>query len=361
MKPLKVLLVDTTQYQPSSPLFAEALERATRAGIVEGLFIDEAATFARLSNSVGERFVRKIRPWPHKSVREFHAAVVARAKRFAADVVLVVKGAHLTVECVAGLKDIGATLVNFATDDPFNPRTSTADWLQTLPLYDIVCTPRRANILDLQGLGVRRVHFVPFGYKPEVHWPELPQDATESGRFQSDVCFIGGADDDRVPYFEELIDRMPAVKLALYGGYWNRSRHLARFWRGYAVGREFRLAVSGAAVSINLVRRANRDDHVMRSFEVPACGGCMLTEPTATHRELFGGEDDAWFFDSPSELIDKARTLLTRPALRTQLALAGRQRIVGAANRYDDRLLTILQLVDHERPASDHSTHLASA
>ena len=361
MKPMRVLLLDTTQYQPSSPLFAEALERAAGAGIIEGLFIDEAPTFARLSSSVGERFVRRVRPWPHKLVRRFHAALVARAERFAADVVLVVKGAHLTVECVAALKGTGATLVNFATDDPFNSRTSTANWLRTLPLYDIVCTPRRANIPDLQALGVRRVHFVPFGYKPHVHWPEQPQLATEVDRFRSDVCFIGGADDDRVPYFEELIDRMPVLNLALYGGYWNRSRHLRRFWRGYAVGREFRLAVAGAAVSVNLVRRANRDDHVMRSFEVPACGGCMLTEPTATHRELFSGEQGAWFFDSPSELADKARTLLARPALRTELALAGRQRIVETANRYDDRLLTILQLAERERATSYYQAHVASA
>lgn len=361
MTATRLMLVDTTQYQPSSPLFAEALERATNAGVVAGVFIDEAAAFNQLANSVTERFVRRIRPWPHRLLRELHAAIVARARSFAPDIVLVVKGAHLTVGCVTALKATGATLVNFTTDDPFNSRTSTTEWLRTLPLYDIVCTPRRANIADLEALGVACVHFVPFGYKSDVHWTELPQDAAELDRFRSDVCFIGGADADRVPFFEELIERMPGVKLALYGGYWNRSRRLAPFWRGYAVGREFRLAVGGAAVSVNLVRRANRDDHVMRSFELPACGGCILTEPTATHRELFRAGKDALFFESPSELAEKARTLLADPPLRNRLALGGRQRIVESANRYDDRLLTILQLARPERADAFHHQHVVQA
>jgi spore maturation protein CgeB len=341
----RVLLVDTTQYAPSSPMFAEALERASGNGTATGEFVDEALAFGRLSASRIERIVRRIRPWPHRAVTELHRAIVAKAREFEPDIVLVVKGAHLTARCLTALKATGAALVNFATDDPFNPRTSSRSWLETLPLYDIVCSPRRANIDDLQSRGVRRVHFVPFGYKPDVHFPEAPRDAVERDRFHSDVCFIGGADADRLEYFEELVTRLPHVKLALYGGYWNRSRKLARFWRGFAVGRDFRLAIGGAAVSVNLVRRANRDDHVMRTFEVPACGGCLLTEATPTHLQLFQEGKSAFFFDSPAALADGVRTLLGRPRLRKETATAARRAItVENANRYDDRLSTILRL-----------------
>src|SRR5262249_56683372 len=115
----------------------------------------------------------------------------------------------------------------FTTDDPFNPKTSSREWLSSLPEYDIVCTPRRANIDDLKALGPGRVHFVPFGYKPDVHFPEAPSSDSERSRFGSDVCFIGGADADRLPYFEQLIDEIPGLKLALYGGYSDRSPPLA--------------------------------------------------------------------------------------------------------------------------------------
>ena len=357
----RVLLVDTTQYSPSSPLFAEALQRAGNAGLADGAFIDEALTFGRLAASRIERIVRRFRPWPHRSVVDLHAAIEVQARAFAPDVILIVKGAHLTARCLVALKATGAVLVNFATDDPFNPRTSPRSWLETLPLYDVVCSPRRANIADLESRGIARVHFVPFGYKPDVHFPEAPRDLVERERFQSDVCFIGGADSDRLEYFEELIARLPNLRLALYGGYWNRSRRLARFWRGFAVGRDFRLAVGGAAVSVNLVRRANRDDHVMRTFEVPACGGCLLTEASPTHRQLFEEGKSAFFFDSPASLASGVRSLLGRPRLRKETASAGRRAItIENANRYDDRLSTILRLAFPRERGATRTLHAVS-
>jgi spore maturation protein CgeB len=364
----KVLLVDTTQFYPSSPLFAEALARADEAGTLEGAFVDEGPAVGRTSASILRRVVHRIRPWPHKSLRDLHRTIVSRARAIAADVVLVVKGAHLTVECLTELKSSGATLVNFTTDDPFNPRTSSPLWRRTLPLYDIVCSPRHANLTDLKDLGVRCVHFVPFGYKPEVHFEEVAANSSERQRYDADVCFIGAADPDRLVYFEALIEQMPKVRLSLYGGFWNRSRRLAPFWRGFATGREFRLAVSGAAVSVNLVRRANRDDHVMRTFEIPACGGCMLTEATPTHRELFQEGMEAFFFDSPNSMVRNVRFLLGNEAVRRRAASAARARITATGNTYDDRLKAMLALAastenppQRERLASAISTPMTVA
>jgi spore maturation protein CgeB len=361
-KPIKVLLVDSTQYYPSSPLFAEALDRATQSGHMIGRFVDEGPVLKRLAASPVERLLRRVRPWYPRALDELHRRIVAEAQTFGPDVVLVVKGSHLSVECLTGLRATGATLVNFTTDDPFNPRTSGSSWLKRLPLYDIVCSPRHANVDDLKALGVADVHLVPFGYKPEVHFPEAPRNADEMGRFQSDVCFIGGADADRVRYFEQLVRELPRVKLALYGGYWDRSPQLAPYSRGFAIGREFRLAVGGAAVSVNLVRRANRDDHVMRSFEIPACGGCMLTEPTSTHRELFREGQEAFFFDSPAGFVRSVRSLLDAPAMREQAAQAARIRITKTGNRYDERLFSIVRFATARRgrPIGASEVHAAA-
>jgi spore maturation protein CgeB len=350
----RVLLLDTTQYLPSSPLFAEALQQFESDGTMTGVFVDEAPVGRRLSSSLVGRLALKVGRWKTIGFGELHRRLMAAADELVPDVVLVVKGAHLPRRCLREIKRrTGATLVNFATDDPFNPRTSSREWLSALPEYDIVCTPRRANIRDLEALGPAQVHFVPFGYKPDVHFPDAPSGDSERARFESDVCFIGGADSDRLVYFERLVDEIPGLKLALYGGYWNRSPRLARFWRGFAVGREFRLAVAGAAVSVNLVRRANRDDHVMRTFEIPACRGCLLTEPTSTHRELFREGRDAFFFESPAELVRAVRDLLANPEAREQAARAGHALITRTPHRYGDRLLDIVRIATKTGRAID--------
>jgi hypothetical protein len=41
------------------------------------------------------------------------------------------------------------------------------------------------------------------------------------------------------------------------------------------------------------VRRASRDGHIMRSFEIAAVGGCMLAQDIDEHREIFGSEGEA--------------------------------------------------------------------
>jgi spore maturation protein CgeB len=82
---------------------------------------------------------------------------------------------------------------------------------------------------------------------------------------------------------------MHDIDLALYEGFWDRSASLRRYWRGFALGGDFRMALGGTKVAGNLVRRANLDGHVIRSFEIPACGAFMLAERTAEHLALFEG------------------------------------------------------------------------
>ena len=48
-----------------------------------------------------------------------------------------------------------------------------------------------------------------------------------------------------------------------------RDRELRRYHGGFAVGRDYRLALSCTKVAPCLVRRSNRDGHVMRTFERP--------------------------------------------------------------------------------------------
>src|SRR4051794_38431673 len=103
----RVLLVDTTQYHPSSPLFAEALERASTDGGAVGEFVDEARAFGE-SKSFVRRVAARLSPWTPQSTIELHRDIVARARASRPDIVLVVKGAHLTETCLAALKATGA-------------------------------------------------------------------------------------------------------------------------------------------------------------------------------------------------------------------------------------------------------------
>jgi spore maturation protein CgeB len=345
MRVRRVLLVDSSQYWPSNPLFAEALEEVAARRGWEWTVLDEGrhlASDTRLPARVAHRLARR-RP----GYRRFNRAFVRVARELRPDLVLVVKGAYLAPETLDAVKRMsGAVLANYATDDPFNPRASTAELVATIPLYDLYVCTKKAIMDDVSRAGAGSVSYLPFAYKPAVHFPEAPASLPERERFEADVAFIGGADDDRARYLETLIDRLPDVRLALWGGFWRRHRRLGPYWRGIARGREYRLAISGAAVVVNLVRRANRDGHVMRTFEIPACGGCVLTERTAEHEHLFSQDVETRFFGAPEELVHHVERLLACPSNRLSLAERARDWAVSGRHTYADRLSDLVDRVE---------------
>lgn len=271
------------------------------------------------------------------------------ARAFRPGVVLVNGGAFMAPPALARLKaETGAVLVNWALDDPFNPRHRTRGFLAGIPLYDVYATCRRAVIPDLERAGCRKAAYVRVAYEPSIHFPEPPVSAEDHGRFDCDVLFAGGADKDRYPLMRRIAG-IPGVRLRLYGGFWERDSVLAPLARGFAYGADYRRAIGGARISLGLVRRANRDGHVMRSYEIPACGGFMIADRTEEHLELFAEDREAAFFGSDDELVGKIGHYLAHDGERRAIAEAGRAKVTAGGNTYRDRLQELLGLAEASR------------
>ena len=90
--------------------------------------------------------------------------------------VLITTGlAPVDAETVVAVGRGSVVRLNFLTDDPWNP-AHTAPWfMRALPHYDVVFSPRRANLQDLCAAGCPRVEWLPFAYSPAVHFPDLLQ------------------------------------------------------------------------------------------------------------------------------------------------------------------------------------------
>ena len=280
-------------------------------------------------------------------LREFSDAVVEAVERVKPDVVLTTGIAPVDREALAAIGRIGAARVNFLTDDPWNPHHRAAWFMTALPHYDHVLSPRHANLEDLAALGGPAVGYLPFAYAPEVHFPELPATEAERLAYDADVMFAGGADPDRQKML--LAFARAGRRVALYGGYWDRNSATRPFARGMLDASGLRRATGAARLCLCLVRRANRDGHSMRTFEVPAMGGCVLAEDTDDHRALFGVEGECVvYFRTAEEGVEQARRLLADQQARARLASASHRVITTGAHTYADRLSSILDVVSHE-------------
>lgn len=258
------------------------------------------------------------------------------------DIVLATGIAPISDRTLRRIGALGIPRLNFLTDDPWNPAHRAPWFLQALTEYDWVFSPRPGNLDDLRTLGVRHVELLPFAYNPRVHY-YVPAGSTDASE-HIDVVVAGGADRDRVKLVAPLIEA--GLSVALFGGYWERYAETRSHARGFLDAQALRATTGAASVSLGLVRRANRDDHSMRTFEIPAMRGCLLAEYTPGHQALFGAEGEtAMFFTNAGDLVDRARWLVERPSERVRLALAAHARIVHGHHTYRDRLQTMIEAI----------------
>jgi hypothetical protein len=265
----------------------------------------------------------------------------ARCRALKPDLVLATGIAPLDRTALITLKGLGMPVANFLTDDPWN-RSHRASWfMQSLPHYSHVFTPRHANEPELRALRGPGVSWLPFAYAPEEHHPPREVTKEDTRRCGHRVAFIGGADADRVTAVRALL--RAGVPVSLWGGYWKEHPDLAPHAHGHADEEQCRRIVASAGVNLCLVRRANRDGHSMRSYELPAIGGCLAVEDTEDHRALFGVDGRAAvYFSGLEDLSAVCQRLLALPEqARDAMRKLSRERVTVGAHTYADRLQTI--------------------
>ena len=278
----------------------------------------------------------------HRPTRlgRFSTEVVEAVRTHRPDIVLTTGIAPVTAKALREIGVLGATRLNYSTDDPWNPNHRASWFFDALPHYDIVFTPRHANEGEFRDLGCQ-TEYLPFGYDPDLFHP-VSLSEEEQERYDADIVFVGGGDEDRLEFIAPLINA--GFEVALYGGYWDQYDVTAPYAEGIVPPKTVNKATRAADIALCLVRRANRDEHVMRSFEIPAIGSCMLVEDTEDHRHLFGEEGKrVVYFDSPDALVREAKELCNRPRTRERLAEAVHEYIVeDHRHTYRTRLETML-------------------
>jgi spore maturation protein CgeB len=321
----------------------ESLRRAAISAGHTVLFLNasDAAKGNRLLRALRWRFADR-RPLRFE---KFESEVLASCATVRPDLLIATGAAPLTRRGLRTLRGLDVICINYSTDDPWNP-TRRARWhLRALPAYNLVFTPRRNNLSDIRHLGCADVHYLPFGYDDVLFAPRKTIDATPY-----DALFVGGADRERVAFMTLFMSEGPPV--ALVGGYWDRFYATRCYALGHKPPEIVRDLTAAAKVNLCLARRANRDGHVMRSFEIAAIGGCMLAEDTDEHREIFGADGEAVrYFRTPIEAARLASALITDPAERARLAASVHSRIaLGGAHTYRDRLAAMLEVVRSRQP-----------
>lgn len=208
--------------------------------------------------------------------------------------------------------------------DDFRARFNWSRSLSRDPdVIDLVVTTKSYNVPEYESLGFRNVLFVNNSFDPVEHVPpECPE--PEARRYEFDIGFIGGYERERADAIVELAERGLTVHVA--GSFWDH--HMAHVPRvlmshGDLVGRAYAERIYRTRINLAFLRKQNRDLQTTRSFEIPACGGFMLSERTKELLAIFQEGEDAAFFSNVDELYRKCVEYLGREQERERIAERG--------------------------------------
>jgi hypothetical protein len=341
---MKILVVDS-EYRYS---VGGSFTRGFQALGHEARFFDQAnwgAGWAATGRAL--RLARAaIRP---ATVPAINFALLSTVFAWKPDLVMVMKGWHLLPETIEAMRRVARFVVSYHTDDFENPLNTNERMLKSIPLWDVLFTPRTFVSDELRARGARHVEPLAFGYDPLLFSPAPHVTPPEPGLDES-VVFVGTCALERITLFEPLSAKLP---LRVWGNGWQvvpASSPLRPTLRMKALLDDpVRAVLSQSAVSLALLRKGNRDRHTMRTFEIPACGGFMLAERTDEHLAYFEEGKEAAFFDSPEELLDQAQRYLRDAPLRRRIADFGHRRVTTSGHRYQDRAARVLEVIGERR------------
>lgn len=261
------------------------------------------------------------------------------------DILFVSKGVHIDPSVLSAAKVKNILTINWNPDDFFNPRNSSANLIKCFSLYDLIVCARTHLWEEYYARGAQKLLNINWYYDPSIC---CKVDITNEERltYGSELSFIGTWS----KYREDFFKNFDSFDFKIWGGGWDKaSRSFKRKIK--VIGRatsplELPKVISASNINFNLFTPLNRDNINMKNFEIPACGGFLLTQRTKQVTDLFAeGVDIACYQDNP-EAIEKVKYYLLNKTQREEIAKSGYQRVLTGRHTLFDRVQELVKEIE---------------
>lgn len=288
------------------------------------------------------------------AVSRLNRDLLAVAEREAPEVVWADKLLSMRPETLDRLRATGIATVSYMIDNPFGTRQDPG-WrlyMKCIPHYDLHVVQRDKNIFDYKSRGALDVIKIQTAYEPTLHYPP-PEGWGDKDR-DREVSFIGTPYDDRPATLTKL-QRLGEFQVVISGhpGVWQKKLSPEIFDQTYREGelfqQKYREAIWRSKINLSFLTHANQDEFVHKSFEIAACGSFLLAERSEGHLQRFTEGEEAVFFSTYDELVQKIRRYLPDEAARQRIAAAGCLRAARDGYHNDRQVELIVERVQSLR------------
>lgn len=264
------------------------------------------------------------------------------------DIVWIDKGHTIFPSTLKYIKKVSprTLIISYSPDNMAMRHNQTQQYLECVPLYDYIVTNKSYTIDDFKKMGARNVYFVNNSYEDTFHYPRSLTDE-DILRYGGEVGFVGAWEKDRCEKICYLADK--GIKVRVFGkGKWLNYKSYSPnlIIEDYVLkGEDYCKALQAFKISLCFLRKMNYDLQTTRTVEIPACGGFMLAERTDEHLSMFKENEEAVFFSSCEELLEKCRYYLSHEEERMNIVLAGTRRCESSGYSNTNMLKNTIQSI----------------
>ena len=139
------------------------------------------------------------------------------------------------------------------------------------------------------------------------------------------------------------------IPVSVSGDGWPKGKHwsiVQPFYKGPSIyGEAYIHTINGMDVALHFLRHGNRDEQDSRTFEIPACKVFMIAERSELHTRLFKEDEEAVFFSSKEELLQKVKHYLDAKESRDRIALNGYKRSFESGYTHEERMKMVVEKI----------------
>lgn len=205
-----------------------------------------------------------------------------------------------------------------------------------IPFIDKLYVSDSAFIAIAQALSFKEVHFLQFGYNPNLHMNlQLSR--------RNAINFIGSYTNERDLTFQALKN----CDFEIYGSHWEKLNATSKNWKvenKKIDQKKVALIYNTTQATLNVAQKINVVNCVnMRTFEAIACGNCMINDNVQDLEFCFEPGKEILVYSTFEELEDLTSKVFQDSIYTKRIAQNGYKRILGSHCSYKDRALQILK------------------
>lgn len=253
------------------------------------------------------------------------------------DIVWVDKGVFIKPKTIKQLRKQTNKLIHITPDPAFYFHQSRF-FNQSIKYYDVCITTKSFEIELYKKKGAQSTYYLTQGFDKKIHRPIVKFELKKY-----DVCFLGHYEKERAELIQLLLDN--EVSVALAGIKWksfadkNTNKNLFYFGN-HVAGDDYARLISESRLGLGLLSKWIPEKHTTRTFEIPACKTCLVTESNDEIDNFFADSECLKFKDADDCLI-KVQSILQTPEKIKEVSELGFNRVIKDRRDYESQIFDL--------------------